>query len=187
MRWSPHNVWTLLHSELLVLQLMWRIICFNTGIAVYRKLVWSFSACVGRCICPFTSAATQKSHCVKWSARVAVHCSPQPAVISSPPGVSLLAVFINNSVLTKNWNTCFKSDESSQELEYECGISSVFVLKLRLFSIRTAFPSFSVAVDSWKLWQYFRVWSKCQYWKSHFLLTKYNSLCLKDIIKTDKT
>ena len=104
-----------------------------------------------------------------------MQCSPQPAVISSPPGVSLLAVFINNSVLTKNWNTCFKSDESSQELEYECGISSVFVLKLRLFSIRTAFPSFSVAVDSWKLWQYFRVWSNVSienptfYWQNKIL------------------
>ena len=106
---------------------------------------------------------------------VQFQCSPQPAVISSPPGVSLLAVFINNSSLTKNWNTCFKSDESSQELEYECGISSVFVLKLRLFSIRTAFPSFSVAVDSWKLWQYFRVWSNVSienptfYWQNKIL------------------
>ena len=61
-RWSPHNVWTLLHSELLVLQLMWRILCFNTGIAVYRKLVWSFSACVGRCICPFKNNSHQLLH-----------------------------------------------------------------------------------------------------------------------------
>ena len=49
----PQCVNSAKHSELLVLQLMWRSLCFNTGIAVYRKLVLSFSACVGRCICPF--------------------------------------------------------------------------------------------------------------------------------------